>query len=42
MSDQNLLQKFDLAIVRKLFAYLKPYKRAVIVSLVALLVSAAA
>ncbi len=42
MSDSELLPKFDLHLVRKLMASLKPYTGAVVVSLVALLVSAGA
>ena len=47
MSDSNknepdIIKGFDLKIVRKLFAYLRPYTGAVLVSLVALLVSAGA
>ena len=40
MSDQELLSGFDARIIRKLFSYLKPYAGAVVVSLIALLVSA--
>ena len=40
--SSEIIKGFDLKIVAKLFAYLKPYRRAVVVSLIALLVSASA